>query len=165
MSNFVVSKGLGGGLLLTDGFGADSDIPIPVANILRCETGSLQVNVRKVHDYAVIYFDDGINQVAQRLTVTANQLANIDWMLVTLTRTGNVTDGFVLNVFLDGVKAGEVPLVSAPAYGGICHVMENKSGGLFDIRLKPDAIDEEAIVYYLADMTENDGKSLLPPIK
>ena len=59
MSNYVVSKGLAGGFLTTQGWGG---IGVPEAGaIVRLSTGAMRINVSKVGANVVLTYSDSSN--------------------------------------------------------------------------------------------------------
>ncbi len=156
MSNFVVTGGAGGVLLVTSGYGSESGAPPAGEGVLKFSTGDLIVNILYEGGLAYLEFKDGTNDVKELLPFTANQLSGNDWAIIKVKRVG-----VNLLVYHDHVLVATVA-ITHKNYGGTCTIMEENNNNLFDPRVIPKNLTDESGPYYQNDLDENDGKSLLP---
>jgi len=155
LSNYVVSKGLAGGFLTTQGWGG---IGVPEAGaIVRLSTGAMRINVSKVGANVVLTYSDSSNNVTCQLPATPEQIAGEDWMIVSVRRLASN-----LLVRLGKGPVTTIALAQVVSLGGNCTMMDGSPGGLYDLRIVPRAISDAGGDYYNDDLTENAGKALLP---
>ena len=160
MSNFIICRGLGGVLTVSNGYGAPSGAVVDGA-VISFENGGLEIHVQKFNNGVMVVFSDGDNYFNRFFTLTADQLAGNDWMLVKVSRT--VTDGVgTLFLSVGSSEIAQIDGITVKTYSGKVTIMKDKSGAVFDARILKRNIDINAVEYYLYDMTENRGKSLLP---
>lgn len=157
--SFIVCRGLGGVLSVTDGYGAETTT-VTGGAVISFENGGLTIDVVKFNEGVMLIFDDGDNYFNRYFELTAAQLAGTAWMLVKVSRSGSK---LILSV--DNSTPQEADLSVVKDYSGKVTIMQNKTGSIFDQRILKRFIDEKAVEYYLYDMTENRGKSLLPSEK
>jgi len=157
--SFIVCRGLGSVLSVTDGYGADTPT-ITGGAIISFENGGLTIDVVKFEEGVMLVFNDGDNYFNRFFELTAAQLSGADWMLVKVSRSGSK---LILSV--DNSTPQEMNLSVVKDYSGKVTIMQNKTGSIFDQRILKRYIDEKAVEYYLYDMAENRGKSLLPSEK
>ena len=157
MSNFIVAKGLGGPLMVTDGWGAG--VPTAGGCIIKSSIGNLKIFVRRSipGQTVTLTFWDGVNSVMASLPATAAQVAGTDWMIIKVARSGTS-----LIVTLDKNEPVTVALGSLVTYAGNFTFMDGAVGFMFDPRVIPKAISKTASDYYFDDIYENQGKALLP---
>jgi len=153
--NFIVAKGLGGGLMVTGGWGGE--VPAGGGCIIKSSVGGLKIFVRRQGSSVILLFWDGHNSVVANLPVTAEQLAGNDWMIIKVNRSGNN-----LIVTLDKNEPVTVALGSLVTYSGNFIFMDGAEGYLFDPRVIPRSVSKVASDYYYDDIYENQGKALLP---
>lgn len=156
MSNFIVTGGLGGVLLATEGYGSESGAPPAGEAVLRFSTGDLLVNILYEGGKAYLEFKDGTNDVKEELPFTADQLSGNAWALIKIKRVGSN-----LEIYHDGSLVQTVA-ITHKNYGGTCTIMESNNNNLHDPRVLGKNISNEATDYYIRDLAENAGKSLLP---
>lgn len=158
MSNYIVTRGLGGGLIVTGGWGAEL-MSGSGGEIISLTNGNLKIFIRRSGDEVILFYWDSGNMIETKLPVTADQLAGNDWMIVKITRSGNN-----LLISLDKNDPVTVSLSSIETYGGTVTLMNGglTNGALFDLRMLPKAITKEAVEYYIDDIKDNSGKTLLP---
>lgn len=155
MSNFIVSGGLGGPLIVTDGWGAAAPVPTGTA-LLRFETGDLLLDVRHEGDIAYLIYQDGTNDLKVELPFTEAQRDGNAWAILKLNRVGND-----LIITVDKTEMDPIPIVVKP-YGGTVHIGEDKAASIFDPRVRNAVISKKASDYYYDDIVENSGNALLP---
>ena len=155
MSNLIVSKGLGGGQLLAEGWGGAG---VPVGSpVISISGGGLTIRIAKSGSVVVLTYNDGSNTVIRSLPATAAQVASTDWMLIRLTRSGSN-----LIIALDKNTPVTIPLATIVEFSGNMTLMDGVEGDLFDVRVKKKAISSDAFSYYFDDVYENAGESLIP---
>lgn len=163
--SFITCRGLGGVLSITDGYGADT-ATITGGAVISFENGGLTIDVVKFNEGVMLVFDDGDNYFNRYFELTAAQLAGTAWMLVKVSRTIHPTTGVgTLVLSVDNSAPQEATLSVIKDYSGKVTIMKDKTGSIFDQRILKRYIDEKAVEYYLYDMVENRGKSLLPSEK
>lgn len=155
MSNFIVTGGLGGPLVITDGWGALAPVPTG-ASLIKFETGDLLINIEWEGDTPYLVFNDGINEIRQELPLTADEIAGDDWAIIKLVR-----DGDDLIIVCDKTTVATLSIVHRN-YGGIVSIGEDSDANLFDIRIIPQIISKESSDYYIDDLSENGGDAMMP---
>lgn len=157
--SYIVCRGLGSVLNVPNGYGAVTE-PEVTGAVIEFENGGLKIDVQKFDNGVMVVFDDGDNYINRYFELTPDQLAGDGWMLVRVSRSGS---NLILSV--GNSEPVTVALSVTKTYSGKVTIMKNKAGRLFDLRILKKSIDETAVEYYLYDMAENSGKSLLPAEK
>jgi hypothetical protein len=123
--------------------------------------GTLKLNVYISGPAAYLNWDDGDNNHTVELPVTAGQLSGNDWIVLNIQRQALGTSE-VLNVYLDKTLVTSITLAMHKTYGGRLNMLRSKEDGMFDIRVIPAIISENAIVYYNESISEEAGHAVLP---
>jgi len=155
MSNFIVTGGLGGPLIVTGGYGAAAAVPLG-SSLIRFETGDLNIDIDHEGDKAYLTYQDGTNDLKVELPFTEAQRDGTAWAIVKLVREGSY-----LKITVDKTEMDPIPIVVKP-YGGIVHFGDLKDAKLFDARIRNAVVSKEASDYYYDDIYENEGNALLP---
>lgn len=155
MSNFIVTGGLAGPLVVTQGWGSFAPVPTGSA-IIKFDVGDLLINIEIVGDEAFLVFQDGINDIRQQLPFSAEQAAGIGWAIIKIKRVGSN-----LIIQCDKTELSPIPIVHRN-YGGQVTIMDGRDGHLFDLRVINKNVTKEATDYYIDDLTENNGDAFMP---
>jgi hypothetical protein len=154
--SFVVTKGLGGSLLITEGYGNEEQTP-ETTSLWSMSEGGLTIDVANEGDVAVMTWKDTANNFSMNLPASASQLAGTDFMLLAF----SVNNG-TLSVYLNGVLVGTHSLSGDLSYGGTVGIMSAKKGTVFDHRFIDGALSQTSVQYYVNDVQQNSGNSTLP---
>ena len=154
--SFIVCRGLGSVLSVTDGYGVPSGEVVDGA-VISFENGGLNIHVQKFENGVMVVFSDGDNYFNRFFELTDDQLNGVSWMLVKVSRSGNT-----LRLSVGSSEEVEITGIVEKEYSGKVTIMKDKTGAIFDVRTLKRNIDISAVEYYLYDMAENRGKSLLP---
>lgn len=155
MSNFIVTGGLGGPLLITAGWGTGAPYPVGAA-LVRFTTGSLRINLEWEGEDGYLIFQDGDNDLKILLPFTAEQKAGDAYGIIKLRRSGSN-----LIVSLDKVELPPIPIIHK-TYGGIMTISEDRVSKIFDPRVKAAAISHAATENYVDRVTQDAGNQYLP---
>lgn len=162
MTSLVIG-GLSSTLLPTHGLGGASDGGNANGkSVIYIENGDLLINVERVVDDIVLFYNDGVNAFSRILPVSNDQLSGTEYIPLWIVRIGTDISISIHN----GTEIKTLPNVSldptVKAHGGNVVVMRKRSGSIFDINFAPRSINDKHKEYYIKDLEENNGRSLIP---
>ena len=157
MSNFIPIKGIGSGLLVTRGYGGN-DAGVIGAGILSLSSGRMRIDIVKNMSGVFLTFkDSGGNNINVPIPMTSDQIAGLKYAIFKIVRQSSN-----LLVYMDGSLLSIISLHSVVTYGTTAYVMSRRAGSVFDVRMIPSVVNEEAHNYYLQSISDYSGDSVLP---
>ena len=145
---------------MTGGLGAAGDVET-VEGVLKSSVGGMVIDVYRELGKVYASVTDGYGTFTAELPVTAEQYSGTEWMLVKVSRDSTSAQKKLYFTLGDNEPVA-VNISNSPTYSGDFTFMSARQGSIFDARVLNSRISDNAFKYYVADVLENAGKSLLP---
>lgn len=159
-NNYIITRGMGGWLLVTRGYGQEPSVPVPtIGNGVYVVSGTNGLTIDIVIKEGLVYFvyKDSANSFTAPINVSASAVTG-NWNLFKVTRSGRV-----LTLSFNGVDIYSTTLVFTVAtVSGSHNLSPNKASKLFDVRAIAQAITQSAFQYYCENLRTYTGDALLP---